>query len=104
MLFCAQRSGCFTLTTEDQVTWPKWDAQQKFRQTTQRSLWPVKSRLVINTLLEQFRFFLLPFFQRLNGRKTGPPNSESIADKRHELRFAPAENMLFTIRLCPSPT
>lgn len=29
----------------------------------------VKSRLVINALLEQFRFFLLPFFQRLNGRK-----------------------------------
>ena len=33
------------------------------------SMLSVKSRLVINALLEQFRFFLLPFFQRLNGRK-----------------------------------
>lgn len=34
-----------------------------------RDMLSVKSRLVINALLEQFRFFLLPFFQRLNGRK-----------------------------------
>jgi hypothetical protein len=34
----------------------------------------------------------------------GPPHSECIADKRHKRMFAPAANLLFTIRLCPSPT
>ncbi len=34
----------------------------------------------------------------------GPPHSECIADKRHKWMFAPAANLLFTIRLCPSPT
>ncbi|AQR64663.1 hypothetical protein BXU06_06005 [Aquaspirillum sp. LM1] len=35
---------------------------------------------------------------------SGPPHSECIANKRHELRFAPAANLLSTIRLCPIPT
>lgn len=35
---------------------------------------------------------------------SGPPHSECIADKRHKRMFAPAANLLFTIRLCPSPT
>ena len=38
------------------------------------------------------------------GATSGPPHSECIDNKRHELRFAPAANLLFTIRLCPSPT
>lgn len=38
------------------------------------------------------------------GLSPGPPHSECIADKRHKWMFAPAANLLFTIRLCPSPT
>ncbi len=38
------------------------------------------------------------------GQRSGPPHSECIADKRHKWMFAPAANLLFTIRLCPSPT
>lgn len=38
------------------------------------------------------------------GKAPGPPHSECIADKRHKWMFAPAANLLFTIRLCPSPT
>ena len=40
----------------------------------------------------------------LSSMAAGPPHSECIADKRHKWMFAPAANLLFTIRLCPSPT
>lgn len=41
----------------------------KLQYQLQLHLLSVKSRLVINALLEQFRLSLLPFLQRLNGRK-----------------------------------
>lgn len=46
----------------------------------------------------------MPFNAPTSMPTPGPPHSECIADKRHKWMFAPAANLLFTIRLCPSPT
>lgn len=56
---------------------------------------------VTSLSLEQYFWEVL---DALSAEQAGPPHSECIADKRHKRMFAPAANLLFTIRLCPSPT